>query len=101
MCIRDRHILIYQHQTVTAFPGTDADCRDRQLLTDAVSYTHLDVYKRQVKRQMAGRDHNGSFTRSACPYSFKNRRHEHGRCRRQTSIKHLDAFFAETLQQSF
>ena len=48
-----------------------------------------------------GRDHNGSFTRSACPYIFKNRRHEHGRCRRQTSIKHLDAFFAETLQQSF
>ena len=63
MCIRDRPkgVLIYDSQTDTVTKrdiqplhplqvckGSYADLKERMLKHTAVSYTHLDVYKRQV-----------------------------------------------------
>lgn len=43
-------IMIYQHLTVTAFPGTDADGRDRQLLTDERSQLCRNTFKDDHER---------------------------------------------------
>ena len=54
MCIRDRCIDIAEHTLIPSSPNNDTDeaellkTEDFTQSASAVSYTHLDVYKRQV-----------------------------------------------------
>ena len=63
MCIRDRHsfTLIRDDGTEYKTPFEELAC------VKAVSYTHLDVYKRQVLRMMNGKKNYKKFIRLKLP----------------------------------
>ena len=55
MCIRDRIFYVYEKEILSALTNvisqsTAIAIQQAIIKQDAVSYTHLDVYKRQAKR---------------------------------------------------